>query len=73
MLQAVEFQAFVTNGMIEIPREYRKRLNQRVRVIVLTEEDHSAQLTTLIDELLLNPIKIEGFTPLTRDEAHARD
>jgi len=73
MLQAVEFQAFVKNGMIEVPREYRKRLSQRVRVIVLAEEDRTAQPTTLIDELLLNPIKIEGFTPLTRDEAHARD
>lgn len=73
MLQAVEFQAFVKNGMIEVPREYRTRLSQRVRVIVLAEEDRTAQSTTLIDELLLNPIKIEGFTPLTRDEAHARD
>ncbi len=73
MLQAVEFQAFVKNGMIEVPREYRKRLSQRVRVIVLAEEDRIAQSATLIDDLLLNPIKIEGFTPLTRDEAHARD
>lgn len=73
MLQAVEFQAFVKNGMIEVPREYRKRLSQRVRVIVLAEEDRIAQSATLIDDLLLNPIKMEGFTPLTRDEAHARD
>ncbi len=73
MLRAVEFQTFVKNGMIEVPREYRKRLSQRVRVIVLAEEDRTAQSATLIDDLLLNPIKIEGFTPLTRDEAHARD
>lgn len=73
MLQAVEFQAFVKNGMIEVPREYRQRLSQRVRVIVLAEEDHKMQSSTLIDDLLLNPIKIEDFTPLTREEAHARD
>lgn len=73
MLRAVEFQTFVKNGMIEVPREYRKRLSQRVRVTVLAEEDRTAQSATLIDDLLLNPIKIEGFTPLTQDEAHARD
>ena len=73
MLNAVEFQAIVKNGMIEIPREYRQRLSQRVRVIVLAEEERKAQPASLIDDLLLNPIKIEGFRPLTRDEAHARD
>jgi hypothetical protein len=73
VLNAVEFQAIVKNGMIEIPREYRKRLSQRVRVIVLAEEERKAQPASLIDDLLLNPIKIEGFRPLTRDEAHARD
>ena len=71
MMQAVEFQAIVKNGMIEIPREYRKSLSRRVRVIVLAEESQELH-TNLIDDLLEHPLKIQGFQPLTRDETHAR-
>lgn len=68
-MQAVEFQAIVKNGMIEIPREYRNSLSRRVRVIVLAEENQE-QYTNLIDDLLENPLKIQGFQPLTREETH---
>ena len=71
MMQAVEFQAIVKNGMIEIPREYRKSLSRRVRVIVLAEENQE-QHANLIDDLLEHPLKIRGFQPLTRDETHVR-
>ena len=66
MMQAVEFQAIVKNGMIEIPREYRKSLSRRVRVIVLAEENQE-QHANLIDDLLEHPLKIRGFHTLTRD------
>ncbi len=71
MMQAVEFQATVKNGMIEIPRKFRQGLTQQVRVIVLAEERPS-QSFNLIDELMQNPLAIEGFEPLTRDEIYAR-
>lgn len=71
VMQAIEFQAIVKNGMIEIPSEYQKNLTRRVRVIVLAEENRE-QHTNLIDDLLEHPLKIQGFQPLTRDESHAR-
>ncbi len=52
------------------PADVRQALNYAAGRV---EEARTSQPTALIDELLLNPIKIEGFTPLTRDEAHARD
>ena len=36
-MEAVEFQATVKDGTIEIPREYREGLSARVRVILLPE------------------------------------
>lgn len=37
-MYAIEFQATIKNGIIEIPTAYRGRLPQQVRVIVLGEE-----------------------------------
>jgi hypothetical protein len=65
-MYAVEFQAKVKNGSIEIPKEYRTRFKERVRVILLTEEEGTA--ANFIDQLLQHPVHLPGFKPLTRDE-----
>ena len=69
-MYAVEFQAKVKNGAIEIPQEYRARFKERVRVILLAEEESMA--VNFIDDLLQNPVHIPGFKPLTRDEIYDR-
>lgn len=70
---AVEFKTVIKNGMIEIPFEYRKRLKDRVRVILLADEPRKPAIPTdLIGELLAHPLQIKGFRPLTREEIHAR-
>jgi hypothetical protein len=48
-------------------------LDDRSIVRVLAEPRASFEVTELVDELLMNPMKIEGFAPLTRDEANTRD
>jgi hypothetical protein len=63
-MYAVEFQAKVKNGIIEIPARYRDQIKQRVRVIVLAEPDDKPN--NLIDQLLETPLRVEGFKPLTR-------
>ena len=40
-----------------------------VRVVAEENQEHH---TNLIDDLLENPLKIQGFQPFTRDEAHIR-
>ena len=70
-MHAVEFHATIKNGVIEIPSEYRSSLADRVRVIVLVE-DSSKPALNHIDELLARPVRVQGFRPLTREQAHAR-
>jgi hypothetical protein len=69
-MYAVEFQAQINNGTIEIPEAYRSRFKERVRVILLAEEESTT--VTLIDQLLQHPVKVPGFKPLTREEMHER-
>jgi hypothetical protein len=69
-MYAVEFQAKIKNGAIEIPEEYRTRFKERVRVILLAEEESTA--ANFIDHLLQHPLPIAGFKPLTRDEIYGR-
>lgn len=70
-MHAVEFKAKVKNGVIEIPQEYKEQFKSLVRVILLADEPESS-VVNLIDQLLANPLKVNGFRPLTREEAHAR-
>jgi hypothetical protein len=69
-MHALEFYATVRNGIIEIPREYLRNLTHRVRVILLVEEANAA--VNFIDELLMQPMRVKGFRPLTREEVYAR-
>ncbi len=70
-MHAVEFQTTITDGTIEIPHSLRSQIGARVRVIVLTEE-HQNRAKNAIDDLLCDPVKVPGFQPLMREEAHAR-
>ena len=69
-MYAVEFQTRIRNGTIEIPEEFRDRFREYVRVILLAEEKRSTADT--IDRLIEDPLRIENFAPLTREEAHER-
>lgn len=69
-MYAVEFQAKVKNGTIEIPEVYRGRFKERVRVILLTED--TSATVNLIDQLLQHPLKVAGFKPLAREEIYER-
>jgi hypothetical protein len=69
-MYAVEFQAKIKNGTIEIPEVYRSRLKDRVRVILLAEEESTTG--DLIDQLLQHPLTAAGFKPFTRDEIYER-
>ncbi len=67
-MYAVEFSAKVSNGNIEIPEEFRDKLTGSVRVIILTQDKRTK--ADMIDRLLENPIRLEGFEPLTREEIY---
>jgi DNA-binding transcriptional regulator/RsmH inhibitor MraZ len=67
---AVEFQTKIDDGNISIPEKYRRKLQGKVRVIVLAED--SDEDINFIDYLLANPIHDPNFVPLTRDEIYDR-
>jgi hypothetical protein len=69
-MYAVEFQTRIKNGTIEIPAMYRDQFKEKVRVILLAEEANLS--TDLIAQLLQHPLKVAGFTPLTREERYER-
>ncbi|NJM68951.1 MAG: hypothetical protein HC862_01315 [Scytonema sp. RU_4_4] len=68
---AVEFQANIQNGFIEIPEQYKSQFvtQKSVKVILLKPEEHTP-VEDLIDKLLKNPIQVEEFQPLKRNEIY---
>ena len=69
-MAAVEFDAHVADGTIPIPPAHHDAIQGSVHVIVIPHAVSGP--STKIDELLANPLKIDGFRPLSRDEAHER-
>ena len=67
---AIEFQAKIKNGVIEIPAEYWQQLDRekRVKVILLADGSQRDRQPDLIDRLLASPLKVDGFTPLQWEE-----
>ena len=67
-MAAVEFDAQIRNGTIEIPAAHLEELQGSVHVVVFPQSQVGA--TKKIDELIAHPLRVPGFLPLTRDEAH---
>jgi hypothetical protein len=71
MLEAVEFQAKIQNGFIQIPDEYKQELGEAddIQVIVLIKKKLSPK-KDIIDELTENPVQVNGV--LSREEIYSR-
>lgn len=70
-MQTAEFETEVHNGIIELPPSLRGRFQHRVRV-TLMEQSVELPGETILDRWVKSPIDVPDFTPLKRDEAHAR-
>jgi hypothetical protein len=72
-MYAVEFQASVKDGAIEIPQEYQQELGNgsAVKVIVLMPQQKPRD-RDIMDELTENPISVKGLPKLTRNEIYDR-
>ncbi|MBD2560949.1 MULTISPECIES: hypothetical protein [Nostoc] len=71
MLNAVEFQAKIQNGIIQIPDEYKQELGEGddIKVIVLVTKK-SSKKRDIIDELTENPVQVNGV--FSREEIYNR-
>ena len=70
-MQAIEFRTKIRNGIIEIPRKYRRKIKASVKVILL-EEDTTDTASDIIENLLESPLKLKSFTPFKREEIYDR-
>jgi len=75
-MQAIEFDAIVTDQAIPLPRTTLLTVGQPVRVVVMFDPsgatDQAKPHAGAIARLARNPLVIKDFAPLSRDEVHAR-
>ena len=70
-METIEFRTKIKNGMIQIPAKFKGKVADDVQVILISKSEKKSK-TDIIDELMSHPLKVKGFKPMTRDEAHAR-
>ena len=58
--------------MIQIPKSLEKSLPSQVKVILLAQERATKPPLDMISHLINNPLKIEHFNPLGRDQIYDR-
>lgn len=63
----VQFKSKIKNGVIEIPRKYKGKLRDNVRV-TLKAETPKGKSKNYLDTLLAHPVKVKKFSPLTREQ-----
>lgn len=74
-MQAIEFETVVTSGHIDVPEECRKLNGQKVRVLVLLEEEPKEGLVKkniFIEKFIKHPLEVDGFTPISRNDIYER-
>ncbi|MBX3036203.1 MAG: hypothetical protein KF758_04750 [Anaerolineales bacterium] len=66
----VQFKTKIKNGVITIPKKYQNKLSESVRVILRVENKKKSSINYL-DLLMANPIKVENFNFLTREQIYS--
>jgi len=75
-MYTIEFQTKIEDGTIRVPERYHRRLHEQVsdspvRVIIYLPGQQPA--TDFIELILANPLRVDDFVPLGRDEIHERN
>lgn len=73
-MQAIEFETQLSHGAIPVPESLHLIDGRRVRVLLLLEEieDRTVESHDAIADLLDNPMVLDDFQPLTREQVHER-
>jgi len=69
-MEAIEFKTKIKDGTIQIPKKYKQKMGNIVKVIIMTEK--KARQADIIDKLLKNPIKTKDFSPFLREEIYEK-
>lgn len=72
-MYSIEFKTSIENGLIEIPNQYKHEFEQQKNVkVILIKQVEVSETKNILAQILDNPIYIEAFTPLTRNEIYER-
>ena len=69
-MEAIEFKTKIKKGTTQIPKKYKQRTGNTVKVIIISEQ--GTKQADIIDKLLANPIKSKDFSPFLREEIYER-
>ena len=69
-MTVIEFQTYIDQGTIALPKEYHERVKGHARVIILTDELEDDE--DMVEYLMDHPYRSDTFTPLARDEIYER-
>ncbi|MBV6392722.1 MAG: hypothetical protein DYG85_13370 [Chloroflexi bacterium CFX1] len=67
----VRFQTKIKDGVIQIPKKYRRGLKDNVRVSIRIEDGRRRE-ENYLDYLMANPVKVGNFQRLTREQIYVR-
>ncbi len=70
-MSKIKFTAKVNQGNIEIPQQYQEAIQEVETIEIIINRQTVSSNQGIIQRLLNNPIKIQNFVPLTRDEVHS--
>lgn len=70
-METIAFRTKIKNGVIQIPARFIAQVSEDVQVILIPKREKPTE-NNLIAELMEHPLKLTGFKPLSRDDAHAR-
>jgi hypothetical protein len=70
-MMTVQFQTKIKDGVIQVPKKYQGKFDNRVRVILRAESKKTAR-ANFLDQLMANPVKVKNFKRLTREQIYAR-
>ncbi len=70
-METIQFRTKIKDDVIRIPAQYKGKFKNGVRVILIADEEDN-RTTDIIEKLMAQPLKIQNFHPLTREQSHAR-
>jgi len=71
----IQFQTEIQDDTIKLPENVQRCVGKGKRVTVtITEESNTPpKRQSRLRELMANPVRVENFVPMTRDEIYERD
>lgn len=69
-MSKIEFETIIHKGTIDLPKEYIQKVQGKVRVIIVTDEEEDD--IDMVEYLMEHPLVGSDSVPLTRDEVYDR-